>query len=86
MRSKGLSNKGSSDNININNIGTNPNDNNNNNNISNSQFPTLMKGSICSSLFPLHHGKNTNSTKVLGKTHTSSLSRVRNDFPLTDYD
>lgn len=84
MRSKGLSNKGSSDNININNIGTNPNDNNNNN-TSNSQFLTLMKGSICSSLFPLHHGKNTNSTKVLGKTHTSSLNRVRKFFrwPIT---
>lgn len=79
MRSKGLRNTGSSDNIiNINSINNNNNndDDNNNNNTSNSQLPTLMKGSICSSLFHLHHGKNTNLTKVLGKTHTSSLSRV----------
>lgn len=50
MRSKELSNKGSSDHFNI---------NFNNSNKSNSQLPTLMEGSNCFCLFHLHHGKST---------------------------
>ena len=69
MRSKELSNKGSSDNnfnINI----------NNDNNKGNSQSPTLMEGGIYSGLLHLHHGKNTYFANVLRKAHTSSLGRV----------